>query len=148
MNTSTMSAQRHQRRPLPELRSSWGTGVVSSPKAEWARDLLAKVDEFGRLPSGWDGRNSPGIGGEVLAVARQLLVRAAASDEMPRPHVAPVPGGGVQVEWHLKGVELELEVLPSLEVSYLRTVGEAEDYGVVRVERMKAVGDLVQCLIR
>lgn len=148
MNTSTMSGRRHQRRPLPELRSNWGTGVMSSPKADWARDLLAKVDEFGRLSPGWDGAASPSIGGEVLEVARQVLLKAACSDEMPRPHVAPVPGGGIQVEWHLRDTELELEILPSLEVSYLRTVGEVEDQGVVRVERMKAVGELVQCLIR
>ena len=148
MSTSSSVAQRPIRRPLPELRTNWGLGVVKSPAAEWTREILERVDRFGRLEAGWDGGKSPAIGNEVQELARQIVLRVAAAEDMPRPHVAPVPGGGIQVEWHVGNVELEIEVLPSREVSYLRTIGDQEDYGLLKMERLTGVAELVKCLVR
>ena len=94
MTAPKVAAPKHWHRPLPEIRTHWGTGVVSSPEADWAARVLAQVAEFGQLAKGWDGEDSPSVGLEVVEVARRIVLQAAAHEEMPRPHVAPVPGGG------------------------------------------------------
>src|SRR5712664_3581065 len=106
---------RAERRPLPELNTAqWQKEIVPvGETAPWMREALRRVNAFAELQAGWDGGRSPAIGAAVLVFARKLVVTAAQVEDAPAPHLAPVAGGGVQLEWHLEHKELEIEVLPS-----------------------------------
>jgi hypothetical protein len=32
-------------------------------------------------------------------------------DDTPEPQIVPTPSGGVQMEWHTRGIDLEIETL-------------------------------------
>lgn len=149
MTTSARAEVRPQRRPLPELnQTQWSVDVVPTrTKAEWTSDLLRAVEELGRLESGWDGGRSPPISASVLETARRVLLGAASNNSAPAPHVAAVPGGGIQFEWHLSSRILELEILPSCDLSYLCVDGETEEEGTFKAEKSRHAEGLVKWLI-
>jgi hypothetical protein len=72
--------------------------------------IIARVEELIDLPAGWDsygaGRVRPDAALHAIKVY-SLLVREA----FPAPHLVPTVSGGVQLEWHLPGMDLEIEVL-------------------------------------
>jgi hypothetical protein len=87
------------------------------PPARAAVSLAPVIDrlaEYARLPANWDSYGSPPVSGVALAEALRLLVMAqdrlaTAGQGIVPYHTAPVPGGGVQLEW--RGRDAGLEVL-------------------------------------
>jgi hypothetical protein len=101
-----------------------GTVIPLSNAGEWLVTALRALGSVAELPPGWDGYGSPAPNQGVIESAIRVLV-ALQGQDLPAPHVVPVPGGGVQLEWHVRSRELELEVLPDATLAYLM-VGEGD----------------------
>src|SRR5262249_7559945 len=139
-----------RRVPIPELNTAQWERVVllGGAHAAWMSEALQAVNAFENLRPGWDGRRSTPPRADVLELARRIVVAAARVPDAPAPHVAPVPGGGVQIEWHVGPRDLELEVLPDLMLGYLATDGNEVAQDVARVERASITKALVEWLMR
>ncbi|MBI4905956.1 MAG: hypothetical protein HY820_20140 [Acidobacteria bacterium] len=78
--------------------------------AEDAIDLL-------RLPDGWNSYSAK-------PVPRQTVIRAVCllaeflDEETPTPSVVPTVRGGIQIEWHTKGFDIEIYVESATSVSF------------------------------
>ena len=90
--------------------------------AELAGELIAMLD----FPANWNSYGAPQISpcalGYVLAVVHETM-----DAHSIKPIALPSPSGGVQLEWHQRGVDFEVEVLPSGELSMyfgIRVKGE------------------------
>jgi len=87
--------------------------------AAWLDQALEYLEEFRALEEDWDSYGAAPITDVSLKAARRLL-RAAAAGELSKPYfVAPLPRGGVQVEWRGKRDALEIEISPQAGMSYL-----------------------------
>ena len=105
--------------------------AIAPPEADrWLLNALAAVFKLRELAADWDGGGSPPVREEALAGAVRLLC-ALPSEELPPPHVCPVSGRGIQLEWQLSGRELELEVLPDGSVEFLKVDGDWMDEGAL-----------------
>jgi hypothetical protein len=139
-----------RRRPVPDLSLQWEEVVVpGSDPAPWMSDALRAVNAFEELGPGWDGGDGPVPSTEVLQLARRIVVETAQVQIGQAPHIGPVPGGGVQIEWHLGGRDLELEILPDLSLGLLAIDGErvfAQEVSIV--ERVPKARALVEWLTR
>ncbi len=62
------------------------------------------------LPSGWDSYGARAIAPSHVDAALQVLSRIMRHDS-PAPTVVPTNRGGVQLEWHTSGIDLEIETL-------------------------------------
>lgn len=145
--TGRDSQTRSQRRLIPELNmAQWEDYVPVGDPALWMYEALADVNRFDSLQPGWDGGTSHRPGSEVLELARRIVIAAAHVENVPAPHIGPVPGGGVQLEWHTGARDLELELLPSGPLTYMRTQGDLEEDGVFSVERVEKATELVEWL--
>lgn len=51
---------------------------------------------------------------QIAQQALLLLVEVMDNDDAPPPSVVPLNDGGVQVEWHRHGRNLEKQFIPSL----------------------------------
>ena len=56
------------------------------------------------LPPNWDGYHAKPITIEAVETARRMLSGAP---------IVPLPGGGIQIEWHLDGHEVEITIAPN-----------------------------------
>jgi len=67
---------------------------------------------------GWDSYGGLPVTREVLGEMVGWLLNWT-GHEAPAPTVVPTSGGGVQLEWHMAGIDLEVEFQPSGKVGML-----------------------------
>ena len=88
----------------------------SSP--QWQKDALIALFHVAKLPVDWDSYGSIPPLPKVVKNAERLLM-AIKFEDLPVPHIVPVSGGGIQIEWSISARELELEIMPDGSVEYL-----------------------------
>src|SRR6476619_5448484 len=103
--------------------NQWSSVTPLVLVADWYVDSLETVRRLGNMGEGWDGYNSPSIplkttiaANYILSLVSQLRVWA--------PHIAPVPGGGIQLEWDSDNRSLEIEIHPEGNYDFLVALGE------------------------
>ena len=97
------------------------------------------------MPTDWDSYGSRPIDDRAIACSLVLLIQAESEKAHP-PHVCPVPGGGVQLEWQLGRRALELEALPDGSARFLRVDGETMHEGPLDPNEQTQVRSHVQWL--
>lgn len=75
----------------------------------WLLSVCNRLNELVRLPLGWDGHDGRPVELDVAVFAAQFLLQTLEPDG-PAPLVVPLSYGGVQLEWHENGIDLEIEV--------------------------------------
>jgi hypothetical protein len=60
------------------------------------------LTRLARLEPGWDTYDAQPIAPAAISAARRFL------DGLDHPSVVPTSDGGVQVEWHVNGVDVEV----------------------------------------
>lgn len=75
----------------------------------WLRPTAQTVIELLDLPENWDSYGARPINREIVLFALQLLCETMPTDT-PAPTVIPTNRGGVQFEWHTRGIDLEIEI--------------------------------------
>ena len=119
----------------------------SRSTSPWMSGCFTKIIAFGRMAGGWDGGTSPPATGDAIFVAGRVLVAVAQVEDLPEPHLAPVPGGGVQFEWSLGDRGLELEVLPNGDLLCLQIDGDSVREIQVRLNKWEAAVENARWLL-
>ncbi len=95
-------------RPEPVLRVV-ASEPMSALRERNLRRSLADLERIATRGRGWDGGDGLPLALDALGTAARLLVHLSRDDDL-LPHLAPLPTGGVQLEWHVAGHSLEIEV--------------------------------------
>ena len=74
---------------------------------EWITPIFEDLCRLLSLPPNWDSYGAPQIEEQSIVTALQILVL---SPYVTRPSVGPTSHGGVHLEWHTEGIELEIEI--------------------------------------
>ena len=83
---------------------------VESDPPPWVLPTLKRLGELLELEPNWDTYGACLINPDH-AVAAFNLLELVMRDDTPEPTVVPTNRGGVQLEWHTCGVDLEIETL-------------------------------------
>src|SRR5437870_3472186 len=83
--------------------------LVNGPQPEWLVKTDRALQELLALPQNWNSYGARAIQPDVVRAASDLL-RNVAQNDTPPPAVVPTVHGGVQLEWHTRGVVLEIEI--------------------------------------
>lgn len=75
----------------------------------WFLPLLQQICQLGDLRSNWDSYGAWPLDPPTAAHAVTILLESLTAND-PKPSVVPTSGGGLMIEWHLGGVDLEIEV--------------------------------------
>lgn len=97
------------------------------------------VDDLLKLPRNWDGYGADPIHPRCKAMVLDVLDRVVQEDTPP-PSVVPTRPGGVQLEWHTNGIDLEIEISPDGKLSLL--------FGVVGQSGSTEIEDAVSSAIK
>jgi hypothetical protein len=76
---------------------------------KWQICVVEKLIEFTNLPQDWDGYGASPVKWDAGMFALNVLSQVMLP-RTPVPQVVPSPVGGVQLEWHTNGVDLEFHV--------------------------------------
>jgi hypothetical protein len=80
----------------------------------WFLPTATAMLQMTRLPLGWDARNGCQIDRNTIQKALRWLATLLDSDT-EKPSIVPTVTGGVQVEWHMGGVDIEIYFEPGEE---------------------------------
>ena len=112
----------------------WTKGIEIS--SQWAAETVKKVLGLTSLPHNWDSYGSPPPSQVAIFASFGLLnsIPKTVFEDLPLPFVAPVSGGGIQLDWNVGTRELELHIMPDGSTQFLRAFGgEVLDEGPLRL---------------
>lgn len=95
-------AQRITKRTKPTARED---RVIAPP---WFDDVVERLGQYLSYGENWNGYGENAITGQAVARTVRLLMEVAMDG--PEPAVVPMSDGGIQIEWHYGGTEIEIEV--------------------------------------
>ena len=101
-------------------------GNGSEPSALWR--VLEALHRLSELSANWDSYGSEPIA--ESAIRRTIShLHFFLRDETPEPSVVPTNDGGVQLEWHGAGVDIEAKFPPSAPISFFISSSDGEHEG-------------------
>jgi hypothetical protein len=83
--------------------------VFAEPPPAWFNSLLTEISQIGELKENWDSYGARPIDPPCAEATANLLLSVLDSGT-PKPFVVPTSRGGIQLEWHRAGVDLEVEI--------------------------------------
>ncbi len=79
------------------------------PLPAWLRQVVDQLNIISAAESNWDSYGALPINTALLLSAFNVLVNSM-HDETPAPSLIPLSAGGLQIEWHQHGIDIEVEV--------------------------------------
>jgi hypothetical protein len=86
--------------------------VMSSPDSGWLMPTILRASELLALPRDWNHQGAPKVDPLVLQDAINTL-GSFMQNESPLPQWTPTREGGAQVDWHERGIDLEVAFAPN-----------------------------------
>ena len=83
--------------------------IFESMPNEWIVPLLQQVFQLGSLPPNWDSYGGHPIDHAAVAATVMLLWNVLRPKDPP-PAIVPTSRGGVLLEWHEGGIDLEIDI--------------------------------------
>ena len=105
---------------------------VARKDSQWVQELESRFKELTGLPIGWDGYQGKPVSSSCAKFAANLI-ESICVDHVPAPQLVPGSDGTLQLEWHLNGYDIEIDVLAPLEVVATRhdhVTGEEDEIKV------------------
>ena len=77
----------------------------------WLGRVKRRLEELIFLPENWDSYDGAPVDPRVARLAESLVEWFGVAD-MPPPDVFATSDGGVQIEWHVRRVNIEIDISP------------------------------------
>lgn len=84
---------------------------------EWVENIRIKLNELLNLPDDWDSYGAKKVDVNSTIFVFELLTTLIERD-VPEPSIVPTVEGGIQLEWHIKDINFEVEINPDRNTSY------------------------------
>lgn len=81
--------------------------VVAPDASPWYRAALDRISDLTALAVGWNGYDAREVKADMAIDAAAFLAKVAFPGIAP-PSITPLSDGGVQVEWHRGGLDIEI----------------------------------------
>lgn len=88
---------------------AWCDREPQADDTNWKSAVEERLATLLRRRRGWDGYNASPISAAVAAFALHVL-RSIMQPSTPPPSIVPAHGGGLQLEWHLGGLDIEFMI--------------------------------------
>lgn len=92
-------------------RVEWMVIYHSWPEPGWLSPTTQAIERLTRLPEDWDSYGARRIEASAVKAALDVL-GCTMLGSSPAPTVVPTVTGGIQLEWHMGGIDLEVEATP------------------------------------
>lgn len=76
---------------------------------DWALETIRQICSLGELAANWDSYGARPVDPQIALTAIEIWLAAGSSTVAP-PAVVPTVRGAIQLEWHRRGIDLELEI--------------------------------------
>jgi hypothetical protein len=84
-----------------------------------ATELMERLQELASLPAGWNSYNAKPVSSKSVHRLATTLFDIVLRDDLPTGAIVPTSAGGLQIEWHRRGADVEINVPPAGPIEYL-----------------------------
>ncbi len=120
-----------------------GEFIFEPAPDDWILPLVQQICELGLLPKNWNSYGAQPICPHVAGEAVTFLLNYLSPDD-PFPSIVPTARGGILLEWHEGGIDLEIDFQSPSLIHVAFEDGRAEqecDHA-----SLEFVGDKLNCL--
>ena len=103
---------------LNSVRELPGQGIGWTTSDVWFMPIRNSINELLSMPADWNSYGSSRVERGFAASAANLL-QTVMDAQTPVPSIVPTAPGGIQIEWHIKGIDLEIEVESTSRINVL-----------------------------
>jgi hypothetical protein len=96
--------------PRISRKNAYAIKIISASEPAWIRPTTTSLLDLLDLPPDWDSYGANVIDRSQVFAALAVLCHIM-QHESPLPTVVPTNTGGVQLEWHTRGIDLEIETV-------------------------------------
>lgn len=96
-------------RSVAEMRRFAKSAAANGTDPSWAAPVAKSLLDLLQLPPGWNSYAARPISPRAVGTVLALLARTM-RPETPVPSVIPMSRGDIQLEWHLRGMDIEVVV--------------------------------------
>jgi hypothetical protein len=116
MTGEDLAARQHHTNPIVNVERSTTMSQkgpkaysveVTQDAAPWLKDALDRISALTALADGWDSYGGRAVDATIVMDTVKFLMKVS-YPSIPRPSIVPLATGGLQVEWHRGGVDLEV----------------------------------------
>lgn len=132
-------SDREVRRPSSVEVSS---AAIDQLRATWLDQAVGEILELSKLEPGWDSYKGVPVGKALAGYAISVLTNLV-TGSTPRGSVHPLSGGGLQVEWHRDGNDLEITFYAPYEIEATFTDAAGQEQVVNVQDDVTPLRDLV-----
>jgi hypothetical protein len=76
---------------------------------DWVQPTVEAFERIMRLPANWDSYGAQPVQSALAGKAVEILSLVMEEDSPP-PSIVPLSDGGLQMEWHLRGQDVEIVI--------------------------------------
>lgn len=105
-------------REFDSAEKMFGDGIGWTVSDLWFAPVRNSIRELLSLAADWDSYGASRVEPAFAASATTLL-QTMMDAETPIPSIVPTASGGVQIEWHVNGIDLEVEVESTSRINVL-----------------------------
>jgi len=103
----------------PRVQTTQSKYMLEEEEISWKQEIFERFAYLTILRSGWDSYSAKRINEDLAQDAFEILI-SVANKRTPKPDVIPTKAGGINIEWHVNNIDLEIEFtsLSDIEVYY------------------------------
>lgn len=132
--------------PSEKVPTSDDDSLIEANQPIWLAITKDYLMQLSQLTEDWDSYGSPALSPELLKNA-VVFLDSIEFENIPSPFVAPVPGGGIQLEWLNEDRELEVEFTGQSVIGYLKiTKDESVEEGEILLNNRASARELIRWL--
>lgn len=83
---------------------------IADSAPRWLQAAAEQIDRLLRLEPGWDSYGALPVSSRAAAAALEVIQDLVSEAILP-PSIVPMANGGIQLEWHASGMDLEIELM-------------------------------------
>ena len=117
--------------------------TIEETSPPWIIEVRNRLEYLRNLPEDWDREGAPRIDFECWMKSLVLLLECAAN-ETPAPQFIPTSEGGLQLEWHVDGIDLELRFSPTEPSTFYHV----DRHGIEAEGLIEAEGQQISSILR
>lgn len=88
----------------------YAAGPVWSEWGRWIKATAQQIGHFQKLPPNWDSYGAAPVSRRAIDIMIEVLA-SVMNTNAPAPTLVPSAQGHLQAEWHMKGINLEIEAV-------------------------------------
>jgi len=92
----------------------------------WLSGVIRQLPPLANLSTNWNSYGAVPVSRKSI-IAALVVLFSVMQEDTPIPDLVPTPRGTIQLEWHTRGIDLEVDVLPGglFHISYEDLRGDA-----------------------